>query len=63
MTEKNLNYEAARNPKVLKNSKGYDRARDRKNKQLFEYENEEEIDFKQNEENVFQGCGSNGAAR
>ena len=59
MTEKNLNYEVARNPKVLKNPKGYDRARDRKDKQLFEYE-DEEIGSEQNEENVFQSCVGNG---
>lgn len=55
MTNKNLNYETyepARNPKILKNPKGYDRARDRKNKQLFEYEDDKEIDFEQNKENA-----------
>ena len=54
MIEKNLNYETARNPKVLKNPKGYDRARDRKNKQLFEYENEnKEYEAEQDAKKVF----------
>lgn len=47
MTEQNNAYETVRNPKILKNPKGYDRARDRKNKQIFDYEDEEEIDFEQ----------------
>ena len=40
MTEKYNAYEPARNPKLLKNPKGYDRARDRKDKQLYEYEHD-----------------------
>jgi hypothetical protein len=41
MTENNLYYDTykpARNPKVLKNPKGYDRVKDRKDKQLYDYE-------------------------
>lgn len=62
MTENNI-YGTARNPKILKNPKGYDRVRDRKSKQIFEYEDENEIDFEQNEENVLQSCSRNGAAQ
>ena len=31
-------YLSGRNPKVLKSAKGYDRARDRKNQRLYDYE-------------------------
>lgn len=31
-------YLSRRNPKVLKSAKGYDRARDRKNQRLYDYE-------------------------
>ena len=55
MTENNYTYEPTRNPKILKNPKGYDRVRDRKSKQLYEYE-DEEIGSEQNEKNVFQSC-------
>jgi hypothetical protein len=41
MTEKN-DYRTARNPKLLKNPKGYDRARDRKDKTLYDYEQDAE---------------------
>ena len=40
MTEKNDVYETTRNPKVLKNPKGYNRARDRKSKDLYNYEHD-----------------------
>lgn len=60
MTENNCG--TARNPKILKNPKGYDRARDRKSKQIFAYEDENEIDFEQSKKNVLQGCSHNGAA-
>ena len=40
MTENNNAYEPARNPKLLKNPKGYDRVRDRKNKQIYDYEHD-----------------------
>lgn len=53
MTERYNASETTRNPKVLKNPKGYDRVKDRKNKELYDYEDEEEIDFEQNAENVF----------
>ena len=59
MIERNT-YETARNPKILKNPKGYDRVRDRKSKQIFEYEDENEIDFEQDEKNVLQGRSRNG---
>lgn len=36
-------YSSGRNPKVSKSAKGYDRVRDRKDKQLYEYESEEEV--------------------
>lgn len=36
-------YLSGRNPKLSRNPKGYDRARDRKNKRLYEYESEEEV--------------------
>lgn len=35
-------YPSGRNPKTLKNPKGYDRVRDRKDKRLYEYEYEED---------------------
>lgn len=42
-TNENLNefydlYSSGRNPKVLKSPKGYDRFRDRKSQQLYDYE-------------------------
>ena len=43
MTEKNNTYEITRNPKILKNPKGYDRTRDRKDKRVFEYNEEDEV--------------------
>ena len=52
MTEKNLYYDTygtARNPKVLKNPKGYDRVRDRKNKQIYDYEQDIEEEENLNE--------------
>lgn len=36
-------YQSGRNPKVLKSAKGYDRARDRKNQRLYEYDDEETV--------------------
>lgn len=44
MTEKNNTYGTARNPKLLKNPKGYDRVKDRKNKQVYDYEQDIEED-------------------
>lgn len=49
MTEKNNTYESTRNPKLLKNPKGYDRVRDRKDKQLYEYEHDIEEEENLNE--------------
>lgn len=46
-------YLSGRNPKLSKNPKGYDRARDRKDKQLYEYEEENEVgDYEQEETRV-----------
>lgn len=60
MTEINKNYEDAlefydlypsgRNPKLSRNPKGYDRARDRKHKRLYEYEEENEVETYDEEE-------------
>lgn len=47
-------YLSGRNPKLSKNPKGYDRARDRKNKQLYEYEEENEAEnYEQEETRLF----------
>lgn len=45
-------YLSGRNPKILKNPKGYDRVRDRKSKYLYgyEYEEDEELDDYDTEE-------------
>lgn len=56
MTEKNNIYETTRNPKILKSPKGYDRVRDRKSKQIFDYEDEEDEnlnDYDQEETRIF----------
>lgn len=39
--------------KIFTNAKGYNRARDRKNKKLFEYEEDIINDFEQEESSVF----------
>ena len=47
-------YPSGRNPKVLKSAKGYDRARDRKNQRLYDYDDEETInETNENSEGVF----------
>lgn len=37
-------YSSGRNPKILRNPKGYDRIRDRKDKRLYEYDYDYEED-------------------
>ena len=39
--------------KIFTNAKGYNRARDRKNKKLFEYEEDIINDFDENKQNIF----------
>ena len=62
MNKNNMNealydlYPSGRNPKVLKSPKGYDRFRDRKSQQLYEYEHEvedEEYEAYEGSEGVF----------
>ncbi len=43
-------YPSGRNPKILKSSKGYNRFRDRKSKQLYDYEHDTEEEVNENYE-------------
>ena len=46
-------YPSGRNPKVLKSPKGYDRFRDRKSQQLYEYDEEIINETDEDAEDVF----------
>ena len=49
--------------KIFTNAKGYNRARDRKNKKLFEYEEDIINDFDENKQNIFSSSQGDSSAK